>query len=513
MRVSFKHLVFQIVLILSLFAPAAKAADSLSDYLSAVEGIAIDDLRSSMLEIWAQGLNPKKYWTDDMELTYQKGDSSNPIFKDRAKRNFLAMLSDLSVGSVDPAYIGPDVKFDRKRFISARYLMALVNGSGQKAYLVVSAMAPQNPPYEALKMALQRVYPKCADGSWVALTPQKKPLKLNSKNKVLVDLKKRLAILGYRMNSYDEVFDRDVLAAINDIQWNLRWTPDGVISPRGRTWNFLNVSCKDRVRQLQADMEKMRWFPQSFEERYIFINLAMAYFGLVDKDPSASTMMSFRTINGRTERKSPTMRDSLVTVILNPFWVVPPTIFVQDKVEEIKKLPSWEVNQYFNSHNYEVWNKNFTRRLDPASINWWGIDENSDVDIYIRQRPNYLNALGVVKFELTNSFSIYLHDTNQRELFVQPNRLLSSGCIRLERPLDLAEYLLRGTEWTRPMIEATVAKPGQVMTKDTRIPLKRPIPVYTAYLTSLMSSDGVIRFTEDSYGQNKKIMQTMGAPF
>ena len=206
------------------------------------------------------------------------------------------------------------------------------------------------------------------------------------------------------------------------------------------------------------------------------------------------------------------MRDSLVTVILNPFWIVPPTIFVQDKVEEIKQLPQWQVNQYFASHNYEVWNKNFTRRLDPSSIDWWAIDANSDVDIYIRQRPNYLNALGVVKFELTNSFSIYLHDTNQRELFVEPNRLLSSGCIRLEKPLDLAEYLLRGTEWTRPMIEATVAKPGQVMAKDTRIPLKRPIPVYTAYLTSLMSSDGVIRFVDDTYGQNKKIMQMMAAP-
>lgn len=510
MEVSFKRLIFQFVLIVSLFVPTAKAADSLADYISAVDGITIDDLRSSMLEIWSHGLNPKKYWTDDMELAYQKG---SPNLKDRANRNFLAMLSDLSVGSIDPGYMGPDVKFDRKKFISARYLMALVNGSGQKAYLVISAIAPQNPPYEALRMALQRVYPRCADGGWVALTPQKKPLKLNSKNKVIVDLKKRLAILGYRINTYDEIFDRDVQAAINDIQWNLRWSPDGVISPGGRTWNFLNVSCKDRVRQLQADMEKMRWFPQSFEDRYIFINLAMAYFGLLDKDPSMMTAMSFRTINGRTERKSPTMRDSLVTVILNPFWVVPPTIFVQDKVEEIKKLPTWEVNQYFNSHNYEVWNKNFTRRLDPSSINWWGIDETSDIDIYIRQRPNYLNALGVVKFELTNSFSIYLHDTNQRELFVQPNRLLSSGCIRLEKPLDLAEYLLRGTEWTRPMIEATIAKPGQVLSRDTRIPLKRPIPVYTAYLTSLMSSDGVIRFTEDSYGQNKKIMQMMGAPF
>ncbi|HWU42629.1 MAG TPA: L,D-transpeptidase family protein, partial [Bdellovibrio sp.] len=277
----------------------------------------------------------------------------------------------------------------------------------------------------------------------------------------------------------------------------------------------LNVSCMDRVRQMQADMEKMRWFPQKFEDRYVFINLAMTYFGMIDKTSQPGpTTMAFRTINGRPTRKTPTMRDEIVTVIFNPFWIVPPTIFMQDKVAEIKDLPPDGINAYFASHNYEVWNKSFTKQLDPSSIDWMGISLGTVVpDIFIRQKPHLGNALGVIKFELTNSFSIYLHDTNQRELFAEAQRQISSGCIRLERPFDFAEYLLQGTPWDRAAIEAVVAKPGQVLSKSTDVSLKRHMPVYLAYLTSQMSSDGIIRFVEDSYGQNAVIQQYISGPF
>ncbi len=217
--------------------------------------------------------------------------------------------------------------------------------------------------------------------------------------------------------------------------------------------------------------------------------------------------MSFRTINGRPTRKSPMMKDKVVHIIVNPYWVVPPTIFREDKVEEIRNLRYWEIRQYFESHNYEVWNRGFTRRIDPTTIDWWRLDPSADAQFYIRQRPHLMNALGALKFMLTNSYAIYLHDTNQRELFVEPQRLLSSGCIRVERPLDLAEYLLQGTQWNRQAIENVMAKPGEVLNKETRIVLKRPMPVYTTFLTSQLSSDGVIRFAEDSYNQGSRLLE------
>ncbi len=487
------------------------------DYFSIIDQLYLDDMRSAMLKIWGHGLNPKTYWTDDMEWAYQRGGSFSKDLKYRTNQSFLQLLQDLYSGSVDPQLLGFDVKLVKKSFLTVNQLQALVLASGKRADPVVEGVAPQNPPYQSVKEAMRKVYPACTNGDWVPITPVKKVLKLNVRNKVMIDIKKRLSFLGYRISSVDDLFDVEVLAAINDIQWNLRMKPDGVISPGGKTWGFLNVSCLDRVRQLQSDMEKMRWFPQNFEQRYVFINLAMTYFALVDRTaPGQNTTMSFRTINGRPERKTPTMRDEIVTVIFNPYWVVPPTIFMQDKVAEIKNLPPWEINNYFNSHNYEVWNKSFTKRIDPSTIDWWGISQGTvAADIYIRQKPHLGNALGVIKFELTNSFSIYLHDTNQRELFVEPMRQLSSGCIRLEKPFELAEYLLQGTTWNRPAIDAVVAKPGEVVAKPTEVPLKKDkyVPVYLSYLTSQMSSDGIIRFADDLYDQNATIQRYISGPF
>ncbi|UYL10087.1 L,D-transpeptidase family protein [Bdellovibrio sp. SKB1291214] len=487
------------------FAPA--------DYISLFSNMSVDDLRATMLKSWMHGVNPAYYWQPEMEKAYQAGGATAPGLKAKADANYLKLLQDISVGSANPGSVGNDIKFVKRAFLSPKYLQMLVSASGSRPDLVMDNLAPQNPPYIALRAAMAKLYPACADGTWAPLKPFKKPLKLGTKSVGVIELKNRLSLLGYQISSFDDTYDKETQLAINDIQWNLHWKPDGVLSPGGRTWKFLSVSCKDRTRQMQADMEKMRWFPQTFPEKYIFVNTAMTYFGLVDKTQPERFTMAFKTINGRPARKTPTMADNVVRVILNPYWVVPPTIFIQDKVEDIKKLNYWEINSYFDSHNYEVWNKEFTRRLDPASINWWAYDGTQDADIYIRQKPHLGNALGIVKFELTNAFAIYLHDTNQRELFVEANRQLSSGCVRLEKPLDLAEYLLRGTQWTRQAIESTIAKPGQVMTKDTKIPLKEPTAVYIGYITSQMFSDRVIRFTEDAYKQNNKVLSLMRAPF
>ncbi|WP_413576949.1 L,D-transpeptidase family protein [Bdellovibrio sp. HCB290] len=484
-----------------------------SDYVPLFSNMTVDDLRAAILKSWIHGVNPVYYWRPEMEKAYQDGGASAPGLKAKADSYFLRLLQDVSIGSVNPVDVGNDIKFVKKKFISTRYLQMLVNASGNRPDLIMDSLAPQNPPYNSLKAAMAKVYPACSDGTWAPLKPLKKPLKLNAKNPTVVDIKKRLSLLGYPIVNFDETFDKESVLAVNDIQWNLHWRPDGVLSPGGRTWKFLSVSCKDRTRQMQADMEKLRWFPQTFPDRYIFVNTAMTYFGLVDRTQPERFTMAFRSISGRPERKTPTMADSVVRVILNPFWVVPPTIFIEDKVEEIKKLSHWEINRYFDSHNYEVWNKEFTKRLDPASIDWWSIGAGADANIYIRQKPHLGNALGIVKFELTNSYSIYLHDTNQRELFAQANRQLSSGCMRLEKPLELAEYLLRGTQWDRQAIENTVAKPGQVMTKDTKIPIPEPLAVYVGFITSQMFADRVIRFADDSYEQNSKVLSLMRAPF
>ncbi|MEK2644258.1 L,D-transpeptidase family protein [Bdellovibrio sp. BCCA] len=487
-----------------------------ADYSNVLSQIDILDMRNAIMNVWRHGLNPQAYWTERLENIYVTGGNLSRTLKPLADQAYLKMLNDLHRGSVDPQSVGRDVKFIRKDFLSPQQLMTLFVTAGRRSAALADMVAPQNAPYLAVKEAFEKIYSACRDGSWQPITPLTTPIRLYSRHKTVVDIKQRLVVLGYRISKMDDAFDGDMLSAISDIQWNMRINPDGEISPNGKVWAFLNVSCMDRVRQLQVDMEKMRWFPQYFENRYIFVNLAMSYFMLVDRTNEWPRMMSFRTVNGRPARKSPTMRDEVVRVIINPFWVVPPTIFSEDKVNDLKKLSKAQVAEYFTSHNYEVWDSSFRRKIDPTTVDWMGISEGRvPPDIQIRQLPHLGNALGVLKFDLTNSFAIYLHDTNQRELFDTPMRQVSSGCIRLEKPLDLAEFLLEDTPWDRATIQAVMARPGEVLTKSTELPIPKAkiTPVYTAYLTSTISSDGVVRFVDDIYGQNAAVRRNLTNSF
>lgn len=475
------------------------------DYLNAISSFTLYDMRATLLRAEEHGLNYKNYWTDWMEREYLRAGSWNSNLKNQTATNFLIYLRDLSSGVVDPGIMGSEVRLTRKPFPSPKELNALLVASGYQPQNLAYRMSSQLPQYLGLKESLRKLTYFCSAKQWPSLSSSRQALRLNSRDRSLPEIKNRLRQLGYPVYSNDDLFDSSVLAAVQDIQWVLKFKPDGVISPNGMTFRYLNTSCEARIRQVRMDMEKLRWFPQNFEDRYIFVNLAMTYSTLIDKSAGLNT--TTKVINGRPARRTPTMKDKIVHVVINPFWIVPPTIFKEDKVEEIKHLFPWQINEYFESRHYEVWDKNFTRRIEPSSIDWWRIGNGAEPEIYIRQKPHTGNALGSLKFVLTNSFAIYLHDTNQRELFAQANRQLSSGCVRVDQPVDLAEYLLQGTTWNRYAIESTMAKPGEVLDKDTKAPLKSPMPVYMIFLTSQLSSDGVLRFSEDSYGMNSKILQ------
>lgn len=475
-------------------------------YLAVVQELSLNDIRTTILNSGTHGLNPKIYWTEGMEKLFRAGGAAHIELRPEADRAYLLLLQHASIGIVDPESMGTDVKLKRKSFISAEHLQTLRLINANRAMPLLGSVVPQNSQYNSLKEALRRFTIYC-QSPWEKIPSISKAIKIGDSHTSIPSIKRRLKQFGYRISNNDEVFDAETENAVNDIQWTLAMKPDGTISPGGKTIRYLEKSCESRIQQIRLDMEKIRWFPQNFEDRHIFVNLAFAHFTLSDKTGRNPSYMTFKTIVGRDARKTPTMSDRITYIVLNPFWVVPPTIFREDKMEEIRSLDPSQINAYFESRNYEVWNRNFTIRIDPSTIDWWKENPNLDMEIYIRQRPSTANALGVLKFMMTNSFAIYLHDTNQPELFGAARRQISSGCVRLERPFDLAEYLLRGTKWNRAEIENHVAKPGEVLSKDTRVNLTRSMPVHMAVLTSQLSSDGVTRFTEDIYKQNDRLIQ------
>lgn len=491
-------------LCLSLNYGTAHAQSNDKEYLAVLETLSTEDMRAAFYGAQSHGFNLKSFWSDVMESGFQRN-PSDPELKERTKLNYLRLLVQMNGGMVDPSRMGDDVRISRKSFLNAEQLRVVMLARGNAALPLLENFMPRHAPYRGLQQAYQRLMKYCGEGSWRDLPRVSRTLRLNVQDASLPAIKERLRQFGYGIASIDTVYDKTTEEAVRDIQWNLRARPDGAISPGGPTYRYLNTACNERLRQIRLNMDKLRWFPQDFPERHLLVNLAMSYLNVTDPQNGVNTSM--RTINGRPARTSPTMVDKIVYVVINPFWVVPPTIFREDKLADIKGMTPQQIDQYFARNNYEVWNKNFTRKYIPSSVNWWAIGPDDDKELYIRQLPSTKNALGRLKFMMTNGFAIYLHDTNQPELFREPQRQLSSGCVRVERPVDLAEILLKGTEYDRAAIEDKMVKPGQVLKTDTRANLKAHMPVYMVYLTAQMSSDGVLRFTEDSYNQSSRMLQ------
>ena len=185
------------------------------------------------------------------------------------------------------------------------------------------------------------------------------------------------------------------------------------------------------------------------------------------------------------------MRSTLSQVVLSPYWHVPPRIALQDKLPLIRKHPG-----YLAHHGFQVLRGN--QAVDPATIPWSQVTR-THFPYTLRQRPGATNALGRIKFLFPNPFDVYLHDTPSRELFHASVRAFSSGCIRLEKPLELAAYLLReDPAWTPDKIRTAVERP-----REQAVQLVTPLSVYVLYWTAWVEADGSVHFRPDLYERDK----------
>jgi murein L,D-transpeptidase YcbB/YkuD len=184
-------------------------------------------------------------------------------------------------------------------------------------------------------------------------------------------------------------------------------------------------------------------------------------------------------------------------VELNPTWTVPPTILREDVLPKVRNDPG-----YLRRENITVLDRD-GRRVDPSSVNW----STAGRAYTLRQEPGPANALGRIKLMFPNPHAVYLHDTPATELFERPERTFSSGCIRVEDPLALAELVLDSPAWSRARLEAKIAN-GTTQ----RINLPRPVPVLLVYLTAVADSDGTTRFYRDVYDRDPPLLRAMYGP-
>jgi murein L,D-transpeptidase YcbB/YkuD len=234
----------------------------------------------------------------------------------------------------------------------------------------------------------------------------------------------------------------------------------------------LNVPLATRIQQVRLGLERLRWLPPSPPGRRVGVNLADFKAYVFEGD---EIIFETRTVVGKAFYETPMFSKLMTYIVINPYWNVPPSIARREILPKVNEDPDYLARNHME--------------MDGGSI---------------RQLPGPWNSLGRFKFMFPNHHNIYMHDTPARAAFARADRTGSHGCIRLEKPAELAALLLGPQGWTSERIAAAVATGEQ-----TVVPLKTPIPVYISYVTAFLGPDGLMHYRRDVYGRDKNLLDAL----
>jgi len=357
-----------------------------------------------------------------------------------------------------PSAINPLWTLERpERDLSAELWQAI---SERRLATWLAGLSPSNHAYRALVTARDRYAALSATGGWLEI-PAGPALAEGDRSSTIPVLRRRLAAEAREAQPVVDptLFDAALARAVRGFQAAYGLEPDGVVGPATRA--AMNISAQARLEQIEANLERWRWLPHSLPADRIEVDTGAQEATLYLDDRQALRM---RVVVGRPERKTPMFAAVVEAVIVNPVWNVPSSIARNEL------LPAE------------------SRR--PGTLARMGI---SSVDGRLQQRPGPANALGRIKFDMPNRFDVYLHDTPARALFERPVRAFSHGCVRLERPLELAGLLLARQDASPAHLDQAIDAGGTV-----RLRLARAILVYVTYRTAEVV-DGLVRFRPDIY--------------
>ncbi|MFL6798813.1 MAG: murein L,D-transpeptidase [Xanthobacteraceae bacterium] len=331
-------------------------------------------------------------------------------------------------------------------------------------------------------------------GGWPSLPPSTK-YALGANGPEVALLRQRLAITDDLPagKGSGEVFDEALASGVRHFQARHGLEETGVVGPK--TLAALNVPVGKRLRQLGASVDRLALMDFTFAQRYVVVNLPGAFAEAIE---GGNVVRRYVVQVGRPERPSPTLTTQITTVNLNPTWTVPLGILKKDVIPKMRKDPGYAARMHMrvlDGAGHEV---------DPAAVDW---QSERAPGFTIRQDSGTWNALGAVRIDMPNSHSVYMHDTNHKDLFSADYRFQSSGCTRVEDPRALAAWLLADNPgWTRAQIDAVIAKGDR---NDIRLGHK--VPVAWIYLTGWATVDGLIHFRDDVYRHDDKPALMSGA--
>lgn len=423
------------------------------------------------------------------------GDASAQQFDILLTDGLLKLIHDLSVGRLkaskaDPEWFIPQAEFNATLFLQHALITKQLKTELDSLILV-------SDEYLKLTQALSRYQRYVARGGWPQISPTPS-IRPGDSHQSIPAIRTRLAFEGkfFPLSNQAESlleYDLQTQQAIRHFQETHGLKVDGVIGKV--TLQAMNVSASERVQQIKTALERRRWMPRDLGEQYLLINLANYTLSAV-KD--GEEKLNMRVVVGQKKRQTPSFSSQMNNVVLNPYWNVPRKLAIKDL------LPKQQQNfNYFYTHDIRVFKREDGHKVeqDAYLIDWNDLNEDNFPYI-LRQDPGEHNALGRVKFLFPNQWAIYLHDTNHKNLFNRAMRSLSSGCIRVEDPLALANFSLANRYQPKTILEMIESKEN----KGRRV--TKLLSVYAVYFTVWMGNNEV-HFSPDIYQRDKRMAESL----
>ncbi len=406
-------------------------------------------------------------------------------------------LTDLHAGRISPANAGHDLEVPHAALDLRTALSALTTSRDMAA--VLTDYEPPFHHYDLLKRALLRYRELALEPGLTDLpAPASRSVKQGEVYAGAAALRRLLVALGDLPATTPEIdrLDPALVAGIKAFQQRHGLAADGAIG--SRTFAALTRPLSERVQQLEWAMERARWLPPRLGSPPLIVNIPQfKLFAFETTDDREERMLQMNVVVGKAfpSSSTPVFAADMRYLVLRPYWDVPASIVRRELLPKIRRDPQW-----IDRNGFElVQGQNDTSPV--VAVTPENIEALAEGRLRIRQRPGLSNALGTAKFMFPNRYNVYLHGTPAQNLFAEASRAFSHGCVRVQDPIALAEFLLRDEpDWPRSRIEQALRTPVA-----QRINLRKPVRVFIFYATAIATESGQVLFFEDLYGHDRRL--------
>ena len=463
-------------------------------------GIAVQAMITREAEF--HGFERENYFTADTQSRLASKDPRTLAQLDILLVNGYASLAkDMASGRTnpkDPSQNLADIELTQQPAPKASTLHNALSSDPAAMQAGIRSLSPHTISYVKLLEVLEVMQNARKAGGWPALG-DRSTIHQGETNANVPGIRMRLVDMGLmpkeERSNTSSVYDDAVVKGIMRLQ-KVMFLPkvDGIAG--AQTYSVLSVPLEDRIVQIKANLERWRLLPRDLGSKFLFVDLGRQALDVMVDNKLVERM---RVVVGRDLNGTPTMIDSVQRININPYWRAPKSIVTKEMIPHYLQDQS-----YFEKNHIRIISSR--GEIDPSQIDWSNYSVDNPPPYEFRQDTGPENSLGVLKFSLNNAHAIYMHDTDHKEAFLEAVRYMSHGCIRLQKPLDLAAYLLQDQGIDKAAIQAMIANPDNL---DKPIKLTTPMRVYIFGTTMVTYNDGSVGFGEDVYKQDQRIVDAL----